>query len=101
MNNPIRMRNYGRILQDLIAHAVSLPQGEQRDALTLLIAKAMASRNILWNSDQETSPARILRDLEILSEGQLSLQSELLADTSVRPVAMKSNFKPKRHFRRR
>lgn len=104
MNAPIRMRNYGRVLQDLIAYAVSLPEGEQRQALATTIAQTMASRNLLWNSDQETSPDRVLRDMETLSEGRLVLPLEQFEAMGIRPTNVNpgmSNKMKKRNNRRR
>lgn len=69
------MRNYGQILQDIAAHAATLPS-EQQTAITRQIVGAMAVRNRLWNADQECSPARLVGDLTHLSGGKLSITVE-------------------------
>ena len=50
---PIRMRNYGRIVQDMIAYAASMPAGVERDSMELYIAQCMRQRNLVWNRDQD------------------------------------------------
>ena len=47
--SPIMMRNYGRIVQDMIAYTATLPEGKERDALEIYIAQCMRQRNLVWN----------------------------------------------------
>ena len=72
---PIRMRNYGRIVQDMIAYACTLPQGKEREALEVYIAQSMRQRNMLWNRDQESGIQRVREDILRLSDGQLTCDS--------------------------
>ncbi len=44
---PIQLRNYGRIVQDMIAYASTLPNGKDRDALEVYIAQCMRQRNLV------------------------------------------------------
>lgn len=69
---PIRMRNYGRILQDMIAYASELEDQSVREALTIYVAKCMCQKNLVWNKDQEGGVARVKEDIVKLSEGRLS-----------------------------
>lgn len=102
MNTPIRMRNYGRIIQDLIAYTVDLPQGERRDTLTRTLATAMANRNLMWNRDQETSVQRVIRDMQVLSDGALSLsETELTEAIAAVASTPRNNSRPNnRRFNR-
>ena len=68
---PIRMRNYGRILQDMIAYACTIENQAEREALTLYIAQCMRQKNYLWNRDQESGMARVREDIIRLSDGRL------------------------------
>lgn len=68
---PIRMRNYGRIVQDMIQYATTLAPGEERDALENYIAQCMRQRNLVWNRDQESGIVRVKEDILRLSNGQL------------------------------
>lgn len=69
------MRNYGRIVQDMIAYASQLPASEERDSLELYIAQCMRQRNLAWNRDQEVGLGRVKEDIIRLSEGKLTCSS--------------------------
>lgn len=71
--HPIRMRNYGRILQNMIEYACTIENEEERRALTQYIGRCMMQKNRLWNSDQENDFRRVAADIRTLSDGQLSL----------------------------
>ena len=55
---PIKMRNYGRIVQDTIAYATTLEPGVERDSLEIYIAQCMRQRNLVRRPDLPAS-ARI------------------------------------------
>ena len=74
---PIRMRNYGRIVQDMIAYASTLEAGKERDSLEVYIAQCMRQRNLVWNRDQEAGLTRVREDVVRLSEGRLRCESEI------------------------
>jgi len=74
---PIKMRNYGRIVQDMIAYASTLPAGKERDSLEVYIAQCMRQRNIVWNRDQEAGINRVKEDIIRMSEGKLRCDSPL------------------------
>jgi hypothetical protein len=69
--SPIKMRNYGRIIQDMIEYACVLEDAEQREALVAYIAQCMRQKNQVWNKDQESGVARIAEDIERLSGGRI------------------------------
>ena len=73
---PIRMRNYGRIVQDMIAYASALPHGQERDTLEVYIAQCMRQRNMVWNRDQESGINRVREDIIRLSDGKLTCDSK-------------------------
>ena len=72
---PIRMRNYGRIVQDMIAYATTLEPGIERDSLEVYIAHCMRQRNMVWNRDQEAGVGRVREDIIRMSGGQLRCES--------------------------
>lgn len=74
---PIKMRNYGRIVQDMIAYASTLPAGQERDSLEVYIAQCMRQRNLVWNRDQEAGINRVKEDIIRMSEGKLRCDSPL------------------------
>ena len=72
---PIRMRNYGRIVQDMVNYAAKLPAGQERESLEIYIALCMRQRNLAWNRDQEVGMGRVKEDILRLSEGKLTCSS--------------------------
>lgn len=70
--NPIKMRNYGRILQDVIAYICGLEDGPNRRALIVYAAQCMRQKNMIWNKDQESGLDRIKADIVKLSDGLLN-----------------------------
>jgi hypothetical protein len=70
--SPIRMRNYGRIIQDMIGVATEEPNQAIREQMTLYIAQCMRQKNLIWNKDQESGINRIKEDIITLSNGKLS-----------------------------
>lgn len=69
---PIRMRNYGRILQDVVAYACTVEDEKERQAMTVYIAQCMRQKNLVWNRDQETGYNRVKEDIYKLSDGRLT-----------------------------
>ena len=84
---PIRMRNYGRIVQDMIGYASSLPEGQERDSLEQYIALCMRQRNLVWNRDQEAGLARVREDIRKLSNGKLRCDSPAFERMMAQPNA--------------
>lgn len=70
------MRNYGRILQDMIAYACTLQDKTEQEALVLYIAQCMRQKNLVWNRDQEAGMMRVREDLIRLSNGQIDCEFE-------------------------
>lgn len=76
-SEPIRMRNYGRIVQDMISYAATLAPGQERDSLEVYIAQCMRQRNLTWNRDQEAGMERVKEDIIRLSDGKLRCESPI------------------------
>lgn len=68
----IKLRNYGRILQDLVEYATTITDEQQRQAATIYIARCMRQKNQIWNKDFESGVQRLKEDIETLSDGKLS-----------------------------
>ena len=68
---PIKMRNYGRIIQDMIEYACRMEDMQQREALVSYVAQCMRQKNAVWNRDQDSGIARVAEDIERLSGGVL------------------------------
>ncbi|MBQ4390909.1 MAG: DUF4290 domain-containing protein [Paludibacteraceae bacterium] len=73
---PIKMRNYGRIIQNMVTYACSLPDNGKRRALVIYIAQCMRQKNVAWNKDQESGLQRVKADIVKLSDGRLNCNFE-------------------------
>lgn len=93
---PIRMRNYGRIVQDMIGYASTLKKGPERDALEVYIAQCMRQRNLVWNRDQEAGFNRVREDIIRLSNGKLRCESEAFVLAAGQPAPQVMNPKKKK-----
>lgn len=69
---PIRMRNYGRIIQNMVTYATTLADGDERRELIRYIALCMSQKNTQWNREQEPGMDRISADLRTLSNNQIN-----------------------------
>lgn len=81
------MRNYGRIVQDMIRYATSLAPGIERDSLEVYIAHCMRQRNMVWNRDQDAGVNRVKEDIIRLSNGQLRCVSPVFERFMTNPNA--------------
>ena len=93
---PIRMRNYGRIVQDMIGYAATVAPGQERDSLEVYIAQCMRQRNLTWNRDQEAGLARVREDIRRLSDGRLSCDSPAFERLMANPNAQLGGKKKKK-----
>ena len=93
---PIRMRNYGRIVQDMIAYACTVKDKSERESLEVYIAQCMRQRNLVWNRDQEAGLARVKEDIIRLSNGQLPCTSVLFEQLMAQPNQSLNGSKKKK-----
>ncbi len=71
---PVRMRNYGRIIQDMVAIAAKEQDAERQNQMVVYIAQCMRRKNAVWNKEQESGLARLREDIRILSNGVLTCE---------------------------
>jgi len=81
------MRNYGRIVQDMIGYASQMQPGIERDSLEVYIAQCMRQRNLTWNRDQEVGVNRVREDIITLSGGRLACTSPAFERMMANPNA--------------
>lgn len=74
-SHPIRFKHYGRSISMMIEKAIEMEPGEQKEALTSLIANHMKKSYLIWNQDS-VSDGDIIRDVKELSGGKLTLSPE-------------------------
>lgn len=84
----IRYRHYGKIMQQMIAKANGLEEGEEKHTLIRLLANCMKRLFLAWNKDT-VDDRKILKDLDELSNGQIVLDEatcRLTENREVRPA---------------
>lgn len=90
------MRNYGRIIQDMIAYACTIEDKAEREALVVYIAQCMRQKNLVWNRDQESGMARVTEDIERLSNGVLNGDFEAFRELQNQPATPAATPKKKK-----
>ena len=97
----VRMRNYGRIIQDMVQLAAQEPDVEKQQAMVVYIAQCMRQKNAQWNKEQESGIARLKEDILVLSNGVLTCDFPAFDDAMQKlaqriPSANVNNQKKKR-----
>ena len=87
---PVRMRNYGRIIEDMVALAAQEQDTEKQQAMVIYIAQCMRQKNAQWNKEQESGIERLKEDIATLSNGVLQCDfpsfDETLEKLAQRPL---------------
>lgn len=68
----ITNRHYGRIVEEMIAHACTMEEGEERDCFVELITVQMKKNYIAWNKDG-VEDKKIFEDLRYYSNGKIDI----------------------------
>lgn len=68
----VKHRHYGRIVEEMIAHACTLEEGEERARLVELITIQMKKNYIAWNKDG-VEDKKIFEDLKAYSDGRIDI----------------------------
>ncbi|MDO4511514.1 MAG: DUF4290 domain-containing protein [Bacteroidales bacterium] len=68
----IRFRHYGKTIERMIARACEYPEGEERDALVMLLANHM-KKLIFQISKEDVEDAKIFKDLAFYSKGKIQI----------------------------
>ena len=67
----VRMRNYGRIIQDMVQLAVQEEDVEKKQSMIVYIAQCMRQKNAIWSREQEAGVERLKDDISVLLHGAL------------------------------
>ena len=73
----VRYRHYGHMVMTLVDQAAGYEDGAQKDNLTAQVCNYMRRCHQTWNKDN-VSDEVIAQDLQIISNGRLSLTPEIL-----------------------
>jgi len=90
----IKYGHYGSVLEKLITAATAYPEGEEKQYLTKRIANLLKTSYLLWNRDT-VNDNTIVKQLEELSGGKLTIAVTELQDTAEILRAMRSKSVPK------
>ncbi len=72
---PIQYRHYGKNIERMIERAATYPEGEERDALVMLLANHM-KKLIFQINNEDVEDAKIFKDLERYSHGAIRLDPQ-------------------------
>ncbi len=87
----IKNGHYGAIIEDLIAAAVKLEDGEEKTFLIKRIANLLKTSYLLWNRNTVNDEV-IVKHLEQYSNGKLTIDPEELTDTREILSHFKKNY---------
>ena len=93
----IKFRHYGKTIERMIARACEYPDGEEKDALVMLLANHM-KKLIFQISKEDVDDAKIFKDLAFYSKGkiQISAQDKPLHEFKEAPTPAKTTAKKKK-----
>lgn len=97
-SSPVRMRHYGRIVDNMVQEAVKEQDEEKRKYLITRLANKLKVQYLQWNKDQ-VEPERIVADIKLLSGGRLSCdfpEFELLHGWQLVQKDKKNQSQPKK-----
>lgn len=93
--NRIALRHYGHLLEDMIAKAASMDEGEEREALVMLLANHMKKTMLAVNKDG-VDDAKVFKDIERYSHGAIRLNPETHRLHEFKEAPQPSNGKKKK-----
>ena len=93
----IKMRHYGKIVDQMIQRACEYPDGDEKDALVMLIANHM-KKLIYQINNEDVEDAKIFKDLEFFSKGKIKIDpaTHSLHEFKIAPVHQQSSKKKKK-----
>lgn len=91
----LHMRHYGKLIPALIDTACAMEPGEERNALITLVANQM-KKTLMASNPEGVDDLRILKDLRIMSHGQIDPETEVLRLQEFKHAPTPSGRKKKR-----
>lgn len=98
--NDIVYRHYGHLQQELIQLASEMEDGEEREALIMLLANHMKRSYQQWNKDS-VADYKIFKDLFDLSDGKIELCEKDYALSSATNTDNRNNQRRTRNFKKK
>ena len=81
LSSNVTYGHYGKIMEDMVKEASKLEDSENKSKLVKHIANLLKTSYLQWNRDS-VNDNLIIKQLEELSEGKLTISSEDLRDTN-------------------
>ena len=102
-NSEIKNRHYGRVVEEMIAHALTLEEGEEKNRFVELILVQMKKNYIAWNKDG-VEDKRIIEDLRIYTNGAIDVAEKEIRinqNNNARTFNNKRGNNNKKNFKRK
>ena len=90
-----RFRHYGHHVQQLIKKALSMEDGELKDAFVEVIGSYMKLAYKTWNREHYVSDEIIIEDLAAMTNGELEFKDDVKLDTLARANANRRRSSPR------
>lgn len=92
--NKIHRRQYGHIVEAMVAHARAMEPGEERDQFVILLANHM-KKLMLSDNPEGVDDIKVFKDLYEMSAGEIEIYPEdvVLQDYRMAPVPSKKKKK--------
>lgn len=98
--NNIRYRHYGKLLESMIQKAMTMEEGDEKNALVHTLVNQMKRSYVQWN--KEVDNEKIFADLHELSDGKITVDKDRFEFTETKSVGnSKKNNKNNKQQRKR
>ena len=91
----IRLRHYGHLIEKMIPVVADMEDGPERDEQIFMLANHM-KKLMMLNNKEGVDDARIFRDLELYSDGKISVDPDSCHLYEFREVPSQQQGKKKR-----
>lgn len=91
----IKYRHYGKYIEQMVAKIATLEEGEEKNALTLLVANHMKKMMLAINKDG-VEDSKIFKDLYEYSSGRINLNESEIHLHEFKEIVSSSNSKKKK-----
>ncbi|NBC84415.1 MAG: DUF4290 domain-containing protein [Bacteroidetes bacterium] len=96
----IRYKHYGKAIEMMINKAIEMEEGEEKQALIVLIANHMKKQYLTWNKDAVQDYV-IFGDLKELSNGQIVITEDDLKLAESKDILSKNRSKKRNNNQRK
>lgn len=87
----IKIKHYGKSVEELIAKIIDMEEGQEKLRLTELLANHMKKSILAWNREG-VEDEKIFDDLRLLSEGKIDVNAEVIRLIDSRDIQVQSRI---------